>query len=1149
MPEPMFNVAPPRKERRIWLRILVWPVVGLSLLLVAAYFAVTSPAILKGVVLPRLSNALHANVTVTSIIFRPFKQIELQDLKVQAKGQPPALIVPELDVQYRLWDILRGNLRVDEVALVSPTVQLVENPDGTSNLDPLLKALSGKPPAPPKPRPAKPSKPPQIDLSRLALSDARILKIRNYAGGRRDQMELTNLNITLTNLQNGQSAALQLSAALRIENHPPDGRSGFLAAAIKGDFQFALAADLKPASASGEAHLDVSDAGGVFQDFSTSGATLNCDMTPAAIKQVLLRFQKGGAPLGELAVSGPLDLEKSEGRLQVELRGIDKRLLNLSGAAGGLDFGTTTINSTNEIILAKAGSAITAAGRFNANQFQVTRAGQTTPMLDFSADYDVTVDNAAQTASLHKLTLTGTQVGRALLDAHLSRPMSVAWGTGSSGVGESALNLTLTNLNLADWKPFLGENPPAGIVNLEAQLVSQQNGGRLTFDVASQIADLTANVGGSRMVPAAVSLQARGQATDFKQFKLSQYQVQVTRPNQPLLTASGSGAYDVTNASAEAQVTLQASLAGLAGAFAQPGSSVTSGTLELQGHVTQKQNVQTVTGQLVLSSLTGQVGKNSFQDFGSKVDMDVRRTPEQIEIRKFEGALARGGNPGGDFNLTGFYDPARKTVQLTAALAGFNQDGLGWLLGPMLADKQLVAIAVNGSAAIQYDPATSSAIKADLLVTNLIVRDPKGQFPATPLAAKMQIDTALRNQAADIRQFQLGLTPTDRAQNQVQLQGNVDFSKTNAIQGNLKLVADSLDLTRYYDLFAGGTNAGSKTSSATTPQTGSATTANQEPPPANLPLQNFTLAASIGRLYLREVAITNLQATVKADGGRVTIQPLQFVLNGAPVDANADLDLSVPGYKYNFAFDADQVPFAPLVNSFMPDRKGELAGTLSASAQLAGAGITAVNWQKNLAGPFKIGVTNLELSINNARSSLLRSLINVVATIPQLVSNPESGILSLFGQLTGQRSGLVNQFQEAPIEVIAAQGQAGGGQINLSQATVQSSAFKADARGNIVLAPVLTNSTINIPISVSVSQPIAKQLNLAAADSSDGAAYVPLPQFVTMTRTLGDPKTEIKKSALVGLTVRSLGSGLLNQATNPASPVRSLLDQFLQHAR
>jgi len=261
------------------------------------------------------------------------------------------------------------------------------------------------------------------------------------------------------------------------------------------------------------------------------------------------------------------------------------------------------------------------------------------------------------------------------------------------------------------------------------------------------------------------------------------------------------------------------------------------------------------------------------------------------------------------------------------------------------------------------------------------------------------------------------------------------------------------------------------------------------------------------------------------------------------------LDLSVPGYKYSFALDADQVPFAPLVNTFMPDRKGDLAGRLTAHTQISGAGITAANWQKNLAGQFNFGVTNLELSINNVHSSILRSLLNVVATIPQLVSNPESGIISIFGQLTGQRSGLLNQFQEAPIEVIAAQGRAGGGQINLQQATVQSAAFEADGQGSIMLAPVLTNSTINIPITISVSQPIAKQLNLASGNNSAGATYAPLPQFLTMTGTLGDPKTQIKKTALVGLTVKSLGSGLLNQVTNSSSPVRSLLNQFLQHAR
>jgi len=45
---------------------------------------------------------------------------------------------------------------------------------------------------------------------------------------------------------------------------------------------------------------------------------------------------------------------KMEGRLKVELRGIDRRLLNLAGSAGGIDFGTTTISSSNDIELTRA---------------------------------------------------------------------------------------------------------------------------------------------------------------------------------------------------------------------------------------------------------------------------------------------------------------------------------------------------------------------------------------------------------------------------------------------------------------------------------------------------------------------------------------------------------------------------------------------------------------------------------------------------------------------------------------------------------------------------------------------------------------------------------------------------------------------------
>jgi hypothetical protein len=74
-----------------------------------------------------------------------------------------------------------------------------------------------------------------------------------------------------------------------------------------------------------------------------------------------------------------------------------------------------------------------------------------------------------------------------------------------------------------------------------------------------------------------------------------------------------------------------------------------------------------------------------------------------------------------------------------------------------------------------------------------------------------------------------------------------------------------------------------------------------------------------------------------------------------------------------------------------------------------------------------------------------------------------------------------------------------------------------------------------------VSQSIGKQLNLASANTAANATYVPLPQFLTMTGTIGNPKADIKKSALGGMAVQSLGSGIINTATNGASQVGNLL--------
>ena len=902
-------------------------------------------------------------------------------------------------------------------------------------------------------------------------------------------------------------------------------------------------------------------------------------------------------------------------------------------------------------------------------------------------DYDLTVDCAQSVATLRALTLTGTQNGNALLKAELTSPMQIAWGNVSNAVGDSALTLSVANMNLADWKPFVGDVAPAGMVSMTAKVLSQQGGRQVTLDFDSRVDGLTVNAGSNHIADAAITLRASAKATDLKQFNISAYKLEIARQNETLTTVSGSGTYDKASETADMQVALQAALAPLlrvlpqpdmsissgtvelkahvtqkqktqavtgnlaladfsgrfgtnqvrslgttadfdvgmtgkqaqirkltgkltqggnaAGSFdvsgtydsgttdtdlqatvqlllasllqavPQPDVNVASGTVELKAHITQKQKAQAVTGNLALADFTGKFGKQELRSFGATMDLDAGMTPQQIQLRKAAGKLTQGGKAGGSFDLAATYDRSKKSADLTAKLVDFNQNGVGPFLEPMLADKKLVSVAINANASAQYDPQGASAVKADLQVKNLVVNDPKGQFPATPLEARMQVDASLQKQVANVRQFQVTLTPTSRATNQVQLSGQVDMSQTNAIQGNLKLAADSLDFTSYYDLFMGGKQTPEKGAASATPQTPRTSApatapaeANKEPDPIRLPLSNFTAQASIGHLYLHEVEIADWQLTAKIDGGHVVVNPFKLTLNGAPVNSTVDLALGRPGWKYDLSLSALGVPLPPLVDTFQPERKGQLGGTTTVQAHISGSGITGASLQKNLNGKFDVNSTNLNLNVVNIKSPMLKTLINVVAGVPELVKNPTSTVTSLLGGLTGKAGtsgGLTDDLQRSPIDAIIVQGTAGSGRIEPQKAVVQSQAFQADAGGGtITLAPVLTNSAIQIPVAISLSQPIAQRMSLASTNTSTSSAYAKLPNFLTMTGTVGAPKSKIDYVALAsaagkGVTgnIQGLGgnvggvfgnilgakpSATTNQPPATQSPVNNLIN-------
>jgi hypothetical protein len=159
----------------------------------------------------------------------------------------------------------------------------------------------------------------------------------------------------------------------------------------------------------------------------------------------------------------------------------------------------------------------------------------------------------------------------------------------------------------------------------------------------------------------------------------------------------------------------------------------------------------------------------------------------------------------------------------------------------------------------------------------------------------------------------------------------------------------------------------------------------------------------------------------------------------------------------------------------------------------------------------------------NIKSRMLKSLINVVGSVPELIRNPSAGAISALQGVTGiGGGGLTEDLKKSPIDSIVVHGTAGSGKVDLQQAMVSSSAFKADAKGTVTIASILTNSPIQIPVTISLSHALAQKVNLVSSDTPTNAAYAALPNFYTMKGTVGNPKNDIDNVALLKLTANAL---------------------------
>ncbi len=687
MDQPKPAVSPTKRARRR--RKLLWISGSLAAFLLIFYLIITSSAFIRGVVLPRIGKSLNASITADEVGLSPFSQLYLRGFKLQTTGSEPLLQAAEARVHYSLWSLLAGRLNAAQIKLSSPTVVVVQNADGTSNLDPLMKSMSAKP-SPPSTKTPKPS---QIDLRDIVLNQGVLRWKQTALNGDRQSAELSNLNLNIDRMQNGQAGKVTLAAELKCELNQaasastPASNSVFQAK-VAGSYNYKFTADLLPQTVSGAIRLSATQAQGIWSDFAALNAVLECELTPTEIQKLALRFERNGLTLGQLSIDhSHIDLAKNEARLTLKMDPIDRQVLNLFGAAHGLDFAQTTLTSSNLVDISQQGKSIIVGGRFDAHQFSLSRQAQTSPAMDLGLDYEITLDLAGRSLWLRQLGVTGKQGTNEILRAALDKPMNISWGNTSPAVMKSTFQWSVTNLNLADWGFLAGDTAPAGRLNLTGQIVADKSGRQFTAELNTLIRNLSARIvanGATNTVNLAqFEGQLKGRLDDFQKFNAELQGLEITDQNQSLVSGNGSFNYDRSSGDYRLRTSLEAYLPGVLQKFPIPRFVAQSGKLGFTSLLTREKQNQSLNGKVTLSDFSGLYKFFfQFQKYQADLKYDLQINDQQVKINQARFSALQNTDSGGTFNLSGAYNLAKNSGQFTFAMTDFNQNAFGPVSAP-----------------------------------------------------------------------------------------------------------------------------------------------------------------------------------------------------------------------------------------------------------------------------------------------------------------------------------------------------------------------------------------------------------------------------------------------------------------------------------
>jgi hypothetical protein len=931
---PSSQPAKPKSKSGI-LRLVIALFVGGMVLLVGGVYIVTSSWFVSGTILPMAGGSMNSKMEASKVSGLLSSSVEVTDFRLTPNEEETFVSVKRLSVGYDLMAIINGKVTASDFVAEQLVVELVMKADGSLNIDPILEALSG-------PAPAE-SEPPSVDLQRLKIQDGTVRFRQEGKDTDGAVYELTGLNVEVDRLGNGSSTVLKMGGAIGIRM-TEGGQTSEFAATLDESITISWNDELLPVSFESAVALVVGKVSGVFAEFAENRVEVSGKLENNELNPLLLKVSKADLLLGSLSVSGPLNVDEGSADLQFELADLNQNLLNQFKDLVGFSFGEPTVSASGGLTLAAGGEALAFDVTVSGNQFSLQNAGAQTPPLSFELVLAMAADLAGSVFDFQTLSLNATQSGRPLLSVSAAKPMKVSLSGSGLKMADTKLDLTVSDLNLADWRAVLGEAAVGRVASTLSISSEGDQGGSIQIGGKVQLANLVQSVPGDIANGLGLNATLKAKVSDLKNLDVSELKFQVN-------------------------------------------------------------NAQ---GQLLDGGASLSLGDSGVLTF------------------KTELKVANPAKPG----LTPLELGVEAAGRLDAAKTEFD------------------SIAFT--------------------------------FPST----------------------------SKSSQNRATLSGSLSPDPVKGLSGDLRLASKSLDLTPLMDFYDGLASA--ETASENEPSPSTEPAKEGEPEPIDLPVNRLNATLQFDQLFAREIVVSDWLTEVAVEKNGIRVSPLTLTLNGAPVKGHANVDLSVPGYRYDLALETSQLPAGPFIGSLNPTLKGVYDGMLDVVFDVDGAGVTGVNLKKNLKGMANLDFKGANIELFDSWKKLFMTPVALVLRVPAML--------------------------DSPIQGLSLQSSFGDGTVNLGEFKVLSPQFEVVSTGAIPIADDLMASALALPIDLTMKKDLALGANLVDEEAEVTEGFVKLPPFVSVEGSVGTPKVNIDKLAVGKLFIRNV-AGLPESVVGQAGDV------------